>query len=70
MTRDEAIRLVERIIKCEGSDAEQDRMLLSLEELFPNSDVSDMIFWEKVDRTAVEIVDEAIRRDLLVRNEW
>ena len=64
MTRDEAIAIVDTVMKSEGSEAELDRLIDLLLLSFPCAHISDMIFWEEVDRTSAEIVDEATRRSL------
>ena len=64
MTREEAIRIVDVVMKSEGSEAELNRLINELKRSFPGASISDMIFWEEVDRTPAEIVDEATRRSL------
>lgn len=59
MSREELIVLVDRIMKCDGTEEEIDEMIELLEKNVPDPEVSDLIFWGK-SRTPQEIVDTAL----------
>ena len=58
MDRVELIRLVERIMRCEGTEEEQDDLLELLEKNILDPQVSNYIFYEE--NTPEEVVDKAL----------
>jgi len=60
MTRQELIDLVRRIMRLEAKGATLDEWVWQLVQNVPHPGVSDMIFWPDRERTAEEIVDEAL----------
>jgi hypothetical protein len=63
LTRDEAIALVERIMRGDyADDAEVGGWLDQLERdlVCPDGSVSDLIFWTDPELTAAEVVDRAL----------
>ena len=58
MDRTELIRLVERIMRCEGTEKEQDELLELLEKNVLDPQVSNYIFYEE--NTPEEVVDKAL----------
>ena len=53
LSRDEIIELVNKIIKCEGNEENQDKLIDTLEQGVLDPDVSDYIFYSEM--TAEEI---------------
>ncbi|MFJ7049453.1 hypothetical protein CTU88_42275 [Streptomyces sp. JV178] len=61
MSRDELIRLVERIMAAEGAtEREEDSMLRLLEESVAHPRVSDLIFYSDPPLSAEQVVDAAL----------
>ena len=58
MDRIELIKLVERIMRCEGTDEEQDELLELLEKNVLDPQVSNYIFYEE--NTPEEVIDKAL----------
>lgn len=58
MSRDELIVLVDRIMRCDGTE-EIDEMIELLEKNVPDPEVSDLIFFGEP-KTPQEIVDKAL----------
>ena len=58
MSREELIDLVEKIMKCEGTEAEIDNMIELLKENVLDPEVTRYIFRE--DNTPEEVVDKAL----------
>ncbi len=58
MDRIELIRLVEKIMRCEGTEKEQDELLELLEKNVLDPQVSNYIFYEE--NTPEEVVDKAL----------
>lgn len=58
MTREELISLVEKIMKCQGTEIEIDEMIELLEENVIDPEVSNYIFYEE--NTPEEVVDKAL----------
>jgi hypothetical protein len=60
--RNELISLVQRIIEAEGTEEEQDEMLLLLKTSVPDPNVSDLIYYpsDGQDLSAEEVVDRAL----------
>ena len=58
MNREELIQLVDRIMKCEGTEEEQDALLALLENNILDPQVSNYIFYEN--NTPEEVVDKAL----------
>jgi len=63
LTRDELIELVTRILHLEAHGPELDEWVSQLIENVPHPKVSDMIFWPDKQRSAEQIVDEALAWD-------
>ena len=59
MSREELIVLVDRIMKCDGTEKEIDEMIELLEKNVPDPEVSDLIFFGEP-KTPQEIVDRAL----------
>ncbi|MFE7779232.1 bacteriocin immunity protein [Streptomyces sp. NPDC057445] len=60
-TRDELIRLVERIMEFEGTEEEQDALIDKLEQSVAHPRVADLIFHPEGDEpTAEQVVDLAL----------
>jgi len=60
MDREQLIVLVTKIQNGEGTEQEQDHLLEQLEQNVPHPEVSNLIFWDKRELTAEQIVDEAL----------
>jgi len=62
MDREQLIVLVTKIQNGEGTEQEQDQdhLLEQLEQNVPHPEVSNLIFWDKRELTAEQIVDEAL----------
>jgi hypothetical protein len=60
LTRDELVSLVGRIMRLEETGRILDEWVWELKQNVPHPHVTDMIFWPDKDRTADEIVDEAL----------
>jgi hypothetical protein len=58
MTREELVDLVGRIMRLEASGATLDQWVWQLTQNLPHA--SDMIFWPDKERTAEEIVEDAL----------
>ena len=58
MTREELILLVEKIMKCQGSEKEIDEMIELLEKNVIDPEVSNYIFYEE--NTPEEVIDKAL----------
>ena len=58
MTREELIALVDKIMKCQGSEKEIDKMIELLEQNVTDPEVTDYIFYEE--NTPEEVVDKAL----------
>lgn len=59
MSKEDLIILVEKIMKCDGTEEEIDEMIKLLEKNVPDPEVSDLIFWGE-ERTPQEIVEIAL----------
>ena len=59
MNRESLIELVEKIIQCEGSEAEIDGWIELLERNVPHPGVSDLIYHDEL--SPEEIVDTALK---------
>ena len=62
MTRDELLLLVEAILGS-SKNSVVTPLLERLREALPHSAISDLIFWNPVNLTSEQIVDEALRRE-------
>ncbi|WP_046226166.1 bacteriocin immunity protein [Paenibacillus dauci] len=60
MDREQLIVLVAKIQNGEGTEQEQDHLLEQLEQNVSHPEVSNLIFWDKRELTAEQIVDEAL----------
>ena len=58
MTRDELVLLVDKIMKCQGSEKEIDEMIELLEKNVTDPEVTNYIFYEE--NTPEEVVDKAL----------
>jgi hypothetical protein len=58
MDRNELIKLVEKILDCEGTEEEVDEMIFKLEQNVIDPDISDYIYYD--DLTPEQIVDKAL----------
>ena len=58
MTRDELILLVDKIMKCQGSEKEIDEMIELLDQNVTDPEVTNYIFYEE--NTPEEVVDKAL----------
>ena len=58
MTRDELITLVDKIMKCQGSEEEIDDLIKLLEKNVLDPEVTNYIFYEE--NTPEEVVDRAL----------
>ena len=58
MTREEIILLVDKIMKCQGSEKEIDEMMELLEKNVIDPEVSNYIFYEE--NTPEEVIDKAL----------
>ena len=58
MSREDLIELVDKIMRCEGTEEEQDELLELLERNILNPEVSNYIFFE--DNTPEEVVEKAL----------
>ena len=58
MTRDELILLVDKIMKCQGTENEIDEMIKLLEKNVIDPEVTNYIFYEE--NTPEEVVDKAL----------
>ena len=58
MSREELIELVEKIMKCEGSEEEVDNMIYVLKKNIIDPEVTYYIFYEE--NTPEEVVDKAL----------
>ncbi len=58
MSREELIELVEKIMKCEGTEEEVDNMIDILEKNVIDPEVTNYIFYEE--NTPEEVVDKAL----------
>lgn len=58
MTREELIALVDKIMKCQGSEKEIDKMIELLEQNVTDPEVTNYIFYEE--NTPEEVVDKAL----------
>ncbi|MDP1511233.1 bacteriocin immunity protein [Paenibacillus sp. CMAA1739] len=61
LNRSELIQLVEKIIRCEGTEEELDNMLNVVMQNTPHPEISNLIYWDDRGLSAAEIVDEALR---------
>ena len=58
MSKEELIELVEKIMKCEGTEEEVDNMIAVLEKNVIDPDVTNYIFYEE--NTPEEVVEKAL----------
>lgn len=58
MTRDELVLLVDKIMKCQGSEKEIDEMIELLEKNVTDPEVTNYIFYEE--NTPEEVVDKTL----------
>lgn len=67
MNRDALISIVERLFAAEGSDDELRTMRRTLQEELPESSIMELIYYPDVERSPIEVVEEALRRTALPR---
>ncbi len=60
LSREELVRLVEKIIRVEGTEEEIDAMLDLFGRSVPDPEAERLIYWSDEDLTAEEIVDRAL----------
>lgn len=60
LTRDELIKLVNKIVECEGSEEEIDEMIEVVKRNVLHPEISDLIFWNEEELTPEQIVDKAL----------
>ncbi len=58
MSRNELIELVKKVIDCEGTEEEIDKMILKLEQNVIDPYISDYIYYD--DLTPEQIIDKAL----------
>ena len=58
MSRNELIELVKKVIDCEGTEEEIDKMILKLEQNVIHPYISDYIYYD--DLTPEQIIDKAL----------
>ena len=58
MTREELVLLVDKIMKCQGTEKEIDEMIELLEKNITDPEVTNYIFYEE--NTPEEVVDKAL----------
>ena len=63
MTHSEMLDAVRKVFFVHGTDEEIDHLVLELDALVPNANISDMIFYPDVKRDPEQIVAEALRRE-------
>lgn len=59
LSREELIKLVEKIIACEGTEEEIDNMIKQFDDNVPHPEVNNLIYWGE-EKTAKQIVDIAL----------
>ncbi len=59
LTKKQAFELLEKIINCEGSEAEIDEWIDGLSNGVPHPNISDLIFYPSRECTPAEIIDLA-----------
>lgn len=67
MKRLDMIGGVERLLMAEGTETELGQLLYELVAVLPASNISDLIFHSDKQRTAEEILEEAIQRNRFLR---
>ena len=60
LTKEELVRLVERILNAEGTEEEINAMIDRLQESVPHPGVSDLIFYPDKEMTAEQIIEVAL----------
>jgi hypothetical protein len=60
LTKEELVRLVERIQNAEGTEEEIDAMIDRLQANVPHPTVSDLIFYPEEEMTAEQVVEVAL----------
>ena len=60
LTKEELVRLVKRIIDCEGSEAEIDRSLQVFQQNVPHPEAAALIYYSTERLTPEEIVERAL----------
>ncbi len=63
MNRADMIKTVERLLSGDGSVTDFDSLLGDLNRAAPYSGISDLIYYPDCDRTAEQIVEEALLRN-------
>jgi len=59
--KEELVKIVERILNADGLEEELDNLIDILEKNVPHPNVSDLIFWNEEELSAVDIVDKALK---------
>ena len=60
LSSEELVDLVQRLLDARGSEADQERWLTTVEDNVPHPNVSDLIYYPKVELSAKEIVEVAL----------
>ncbi len=63
MTTDEILQLIKRIFAVDGTEEEMWASIDSLDDAFPHSKISDIIFHDLEFTTPEQVVAEAMRRE-------
>lgn len=59
-SKEDLIELVRKIINVEGTEEEIDNMIDILEQSVPHPEVSDLIFWNEIELTPEQVVEQAL----------
>lgn len=54
------VELVRKLMNAEGTEDELDEMLNELQQQLPYAEISNLIFWDDLDLTPEQIVEEAL----------
>ncbi|WP_202113074.1 bacteriocin immunity protein [Paenibacillus sp. MMS18-CY102] len=61
LSKEELIEIVQKIMNAEGSEEELNRMMAIVERSVPHPNMSDLIFWGEEERSAEDIVEQALK---------
>ena len=61
MNKEELVSLVQKIMDVEGAEKEQDELMVLLEKNILDPQVSNYIFWNKPELTAIEVIEKALK---------
>lgn len=65
MNRDEIIEAVRALDGGKLSETDDHKLIVSLSDALPHSDISDLIYYSEPQLSAEEVADEALRREAL-----